>query len=521
MTSHIYKDDLGTKWEDSEIPANEVERAKKFRASLVEAIVETDENLMERFLNGEEISVLELKKALRQATIKNRIVPILCGSALKNKGVQALLDSVASFLPSPKDVEPLVGTAVDDETKKIPVECSDNIPVVGLAFKIATDPFVGKLVFYRVYGGVLRSGSYIVNNTTGNKERVGRILRMHANSREEIEEVYAGEIAAIVGIRNIVTGDTLSDPDFPIHLESIIFPNPVIDIAVEPKTKADQEKMGMALSKLAEEDPTLRIRTDEETGQTILSGMGELHLDIIVDRMKREFSVEANIGAPQVAYREAIKGTAEAEGKYIKQSGGRGQYGHCWIRIEPLTDGKAYEFVEEIKGGVIPREYLKPIDKGIKEAMDRGILAGYPLIGVKATVFDGSYHEVDSSEAAFKVAGSMALQAAVRKATPVILEPVMKIEVVTPDNFMGDVIGDLNARRAIVEKMEDRGLGNAVVKVITASVPLSEMFGYTTQLRSMTQGRASSSMEFSKYGEVPKKVEEKIMEKAAGKKKGE
>ncbi|MEK7167770.1 MAG: EF-Tu/IF-2/RF-3 family GTPase, partial [Patescibacteria group bacterium] len=388
-------------------------------------------------------------------------------------------------------------------------------------FKVATDPFVGKLIFFRVYSGVLKSGSYILNNSNGDRERVGRILRMHANSREEIQEVYSGEIAAIVGLKSTTTGDTLSDPSLSILLEKITFPDPVIDIAVEPKTKADQEKMGLALSKLAEEDPTFRVRTDEETMQTIISGMGELHLDIIVDRMKREFKVEANIGAPQVAYRETIKKMAEAEGKYIRQSGGRGQYGHCWLRIEPLpSDGdKSFEFLDEIKGGSIPKEYIKPIEKGVFEALTRGVVAGYPLINIRVTVYDGSFHEVDSSEAAFKIAGSLALQDGVKRASPILLEPVMKAEVVTPEQFMGDVIGDLNSRRALITKMEDRGEGISATKVISAEVPLAEMFGYATDSRSMTQGRASYTMEFLKYSEVPKNVETKIIEGRQGKKK--
>ncbi|MFA4871502.1 MAG: elongation factor G [Patescibacteria group bacterium] len=515
MKARVYLDDLGTKWEEGEISADELARAKKYRAALIEAIVENDEALMEKYLVGQEIPIVDLKKALRKAVINNKIVPILCGSALKNKGVQSLLDAVAEFLPSPLDVEPLVGHDVDDQTKEIKINISDEAPLAGLAFKLATDSFVGKLVFFRVYSGVLKSGSYVLNNSTGDKERVGRILRMHANSREDIDAVYAGEIAAIVGIRNITTGDTLSDVNFPVLLERIIFPEPVIDIAVEPKTKADQEKMGLALAKLAEEDPTFRVRTNEETMQTIISGMGELHLDIIIERMKREFKVEANIGAPQVAYRETIRKSAEAEGKYIRQSGGRGQYGHCWIRIEPLKE-KDFEFVDEIKGGTIPKEYIRPIEKGVHEAMDRGVIAGYRLIGVRAAVYDGSFHEVDSSEAAFKIAGSLAFQAAAKRADPVILEPVMKVEVVTPEQFMGDVIGDLNSRRAMINNMADRGTGASALKVITAEVPLSEMFGYTTQLRSMSQGRASSSMEFEKYSEVPKNVEAKIVEARGG-----
>ena len=517
MKAEIYKDEMGTKVEESEVPADELERAKEFRAKLVEAIVETDEALMEKYLAGEEIPVLDLKKALRKAVIANKLVPILCGSALKNKGVQFLLNAVADYLPNPLDIPAPIGHDVSDEEKEIVIKVTDDAPLAGLAFKIATDPFVGKLVFYRVYSGVLKSGSYIVNNKNGNKERVGRILRMHSNSREEVEEVYAGEIAAIVGIKEVTTGNTLSDPSFPVLLESITFPEPVIDIAVEPKTKADQEKMALALSKLAEEDPTFRVHTDEESGQTIISGMGELHLDIIVDRMKREFKVEANIGQPQVAYRETIKNKAEAEGKYVRQSGGRGQYGHCWLRVEPSEPNQGFVFIDEVKGGVVPKEYIKPIEKGAKEATERGVLAGYPLIDVKVTVYDGSYHEVDSSEAAFKIAASMALQDASKKAGACILEPIMKVEVVTPEQFMGDVIGDLNSRRAIINSMEDRGIGAAAVKVISAQVPLAEMFGYATVMRSMTQGRASYSMEFSQYSEVPGNVAQKIIEGRAGK----
>jgi len=515
MKARIYQDDLGIKWEDIDIPEAEKAKAEEYRAKLVEAIVENDETLMEKYLAGEEIAIDELKRVLRQAVINNKIVPILCGSALKNKGVQFLLNAVAEFLPSPIDVTQPIGHDPEDESKEIKIEARDEAEMVGLAFKVATDPFVGKLVFFRVYGGTLKSGSYVLNNSTGDKERIGRILRMHANSREEIEEVYAGEIAALVGLKGTTTGDTLSDISKRVLLEKITFPEPVIDIAVEPKTKADQEKMSLALSKLAEEDPTFRVHTDEETMQTIISGMGELHLDIIIDRMKREFKVEANIGAPQVAYRETIRKMAEAEGKYIRQSGGRGQYGHCKIKIEPTekdADGgqKEFEFVDEIKGGIVPKEYIRPIEKGIHEAMDRGVVAGYRLINIKARLFDGSYHEVDSSEAAFKIAGSMALQEAVKHADPVLLEPIMRVEVVTPEQFMGDVIGDLNSRRAIIGKMEDRGQGTAAVKAISAEVPLAEMFGYATVLRSLTQGRASYVMEFFKYNEVPKNVEEKI-----------
>jgi len=517
MKARIYLDDMGTKWEDTDVPEDEKVRAAEFRAKLIEAIVENDEALMGKYLAGEEIPVADLKKTLRHAVIANKLVPIMCGSALKNKGVQFLLDAVAEYLPSPIDINPPMAHDPDDITKEVKIEVKDEAPLMGLAFKIATDPFVGKLVFYRVYSGVLKSGSYVVNQTTGDKERIGRILRMHANSREEVQEVYSGEIAAIVGLRSTTTGDTISDPSVKVLLENITFPEPVIDIAVEPKTKADQEKMGMALSKLAEEDPTFRVRTDEETMQTIISGMGELHLDIIVDRMRREFKVEANIGKPQVAYRETIKSSAQAEGKYIKQSGGRGQYGHCWIKIEPTEkeeEGvqKEFVFVDQIKGGAVPKEFIKPIEKGIKEAMQRGIIAGYPLINVKATLYDGSYHDVDSSEGAFKIAGSMAFQDAAKRAQPILLEPIMKVEVITPEQFMGDAIGDLNSRRAMIGNMEDRGVGASAVKVISAEVPLSEMFGYMTTLRSLTQGRASYTMEFLKYNEVPKNVEEKIKE---------
>lgn len=509
MKARIYQDDLGTKWEDVDIPEDLKEKAEKYRDKLIEAIVENNEELMEKYLSGEEIPVDQLKAELRKSVCAGSIVPVLCGTALKNKGVQFLLDAVADYLPSPLDVPALEGFDPDDEEKKIEVKPSDDEKFAGLAFKIATDPFVGKLCFIRVYSGTLKSGSYILNSSTGKKERIGRLVRMHANHREEVDEVYAGEIAAVIGLKSTTTGNTLCDESRPVILESITFPEPVISIAVEPKTKADQEKMGLALAKLAEEDPTFRVRTDEEVNQTLISGMGELHLDIIVDRMKREFNVEANIGQPQVAYRETIKDSAEAEGKYVKQSGGRGQYGHCWIRVESQEEGAGFEFVDEIKGGSVPREYVPAIEKGIKEAMEKGITAGYPIVDVKATVYDGSYHEVDSSEGAFKIAASMAFQEAAKKAKPVILEPVMKVNVITPENFMGDVIGDLNAKRGQVGEMTDQGQ----VKLIEAKVPLASMFGYATQLRSMTQGRASYSMEFSHYGEVPKNVAEEIMGK--------
>ncbi|MEI8360871.1 MAG: elongation factor G [bacterium] len=507
--AHFYLDDLGTKHEIREVPEDMKAKVEEYRNRLVEVIAENDESLMERYLAGEELSAEELLAGMRKAVIKNAFLPVLCGSALKNKGVQFLLDNVVALLPSPLDVPQILGYDIDDVEKRIPVEARDDAPFSALAFKIATDPFVGKLCFIRVYSGVMTSGSYVLNASNGEKERIGRIVRMHANTREEVKEVYSGEIAAVIGLKSTTTGNTLCDVDKPIILESIVFPEPVIQIAVEPKTKADQEKMGMALSKLAEEDPTFRVTSNEETNQTLIAGMGELHLDIIVDRMKREFNVEANIGNPQVAYRETIKGSAEAEGKYVKQSGGRGQFGHCWLRVEPSEVGKGFEFVDETKGGSIPREYIAPIGKGVKEAMNRGVLAGFPMVDVKATVFDGSYHEVDSNEAAFKIAGSMAFQDAVRKSQPIILEPMMKVGVITPEQFMGDVIGDLNSKRGQVEEMTDRGQ----VKFIMAKVPLANMFGYSTQLRSMSQGRASYSMEFSHYAEVPGNVAAEIQSK--------
>ncbi len=507
----FYLDELGTKWEEREIPDDLKDKVEEFRHKLIEAIVENDEALMNKYLAGEEISLADLKRVLRRATIEGKLVPVLCGSALKNKGVQFLLDAVNDYLPSPLDIPSVRG--LDLKTNEtVERRTSDDEPFTALAFKVATDPFVGKLCYFRVYAGRLPAGSYILNTTTGEKERIGRIVRMYANKREEVEEVYAGEIAAAVGLKNTFTGHTLSDVGHPIILEKITFPEPVISMAIEPKTKADQEKMGIALQKLVEEDPTFRVRSDEETAQTIISGMGELHLDIIVDRMKREFKVEANVGKPQVAYKETIKKIAEGEGKYIRQSGGRGQYGHCWLRVEPQERGKGFEFIDEIKGGIIPREYIPAIQKGVKEALDRGVLAGYPLIDIKVAVYDGSYHEVDSSEAAFKIAGSLGLQTAVKSAAPILLEPIMKSEVVTPEQFMGTVIGDLNSKRAQILEMRDR----PGVKVIDALVPLAEMFGYATQLRSMTEGRASYTMEFSHYAEVPAHVSKEIIE---GKKK--
>ncbi len=514
--ARIYQDELGTKWEDTEIPDDLKEKSQEFRAKLVEAIAENSELLMDKYLAGQDLPIADLKKELRNAVVKGKIVPVFCGSALKNKGVQFLLDGVVDYLPSPLDVPALIGFDPKNQEKKIEVKPSDDEPFAALAFKIATDPYVGKLCFIRVYSGVLKSGSYVINTSTDERERIGRIVRLHANHREEVQEVYAGEIAAAIGLKNTTTGNTLCDESRLVVLESITFPEPVISVAIEPKTKVDQEKMGMALAKLSEEDPTFRVRSDEETMQTIIDGMGELHLEIIVDRMKREFKVEANVGKPQVAYKETIKKTAEAEGKYIRQSGGRGQYGHCWLKVEPQEEGKGFEFIDDVKGGVIPKEYIPAIGKGVKEATDKGVLAGYPMVDVIVSVFDGSFHEVDSSEAAFKIAGSMAFQEACRKANPVILEPVMRVEVITPEEFMGEVIGDLNSKRAQIEEMGDR----ANIKVIKAKVPLSEMFGYATQLRSMTQGRASYNMEFSHYSEVPRNVAEGIIgEGKDGKKK--
>ncbi len=516
--TEIYKDDMGQNIEEGEIPEDMKEKAEEYRAKLVEAIVtaSADEATMEKFLNGEEIPVPELKKMLRKAVIAFEIVPILCGSALKNKGVQFMLDAVVDYLPSPLDVPPVKGTDPDDKEKVLECPAKDDAPFAALAFKVAADPFVGKLCFFRVYSGTLKSGSYVLNTTSGERERISRIVRLHANSREDIDEIQAGDIAAAVGLKSTFTGDSLCDENRPIMLEHITFPEPVISLAVEPKTKVDQEKMGVALQKLAEEDPTFRVKTDEETSQIIISGMGELHLDIIVDRMKREYKVECNVGRPQVAYRETVTKSAEAEGKYIKQSGGRGQYGHCWIKVEPQPRGAGFEFVDDIKGGVIPREFIPAIQKGIKEALDRGIQAGYPVVDVKVTVYDGSYHDVDSSEIAFKVAGSMAFQDGTKKAGPVLLEPVMAVEVLTPEQFMGDVIGDLSSKRGTIKEMRER----ASVKVIEATVPLAEMFGYATQLRSMSQGRASYSMTFASYEPVPPNVAAAVMEgktKAAGK----
>ncbi len=493
---------------EMEIPEDMKAKVEEYRAILVEKVAEADEAIMDKYLGGEEISVEEIRKAIRSMVLNDELYPVYSGSALANKGVQPALDAVVSFLPTPLDIGSLEATDPDDEEKKIEVKPSDDEPLAALAFKIATDPYVGKLVFIRVYSGVLKAGSYIINSTSGKKERVGRIVRLHANHREEIDEVYAGEIAAAIGLKEVRTGDTICSDDRAVVLERIEFPDPVIHIAVEPKTKQDQEKMGLALQKLSEEDPSFKVHTDEETLQTIISGMGELHLEIIVDRMKREFSVGVNVGAPQVAYKETIRKNADAEHKYVKQSGGRGQYGHCALRIEPQEQGAGFEFTDEIKGGIIPKEYIPAIEKGVREAIDRGIVAGYQLVDIKVTCYDGSYHEVDSSEIAFKMAGSLAFQEAARKADPVLLEPIMAVEVTTPEDYMGDVVGDLSSKRGQIQEMSDRGKA----KIIKAEVPLSEMFGYATSLRSMTQGRAAYSMEFAQYAEAPKSIEQKIVE---------
>jgi elongation factor G len=499
----------GMTFEAREIPGHLVEDAAKAREYMVEAAAETSDELMEVYLESGELNEEQILAGLRAGTVANELVPCLCGSAFKNKGVQALLDAVVQFSPSPVDVPAIKGINEDESTGER--RSSDDEPFAALAFKIATDPFVGTLTFFRVYSGVLASGDTVYNPVKTRKERVGRILQMHANSREEIKEVRAGDIAAAVGLKDVTTGDTLCDLSKVITLERMEFPDPVIAVAVEPKTKADQEKMGIALSKLAQEDPSFRVHTDEESGQTIISGMGELHLDIIVDRMKREFKVEANVGKPQVAYRETIRKSVEAEGKFVRQSGGRGQYGHVRIRLEPMEKGAGYEFENAIVGGVVPKEYIGAVDKGIKEALANGVIAGYPMVDLKATLYDGSYHEVDSSEMAFKIAGSMALKNAAAIASPVLLEPIMNVEVVTPEDYMGDVMGDLNRRRGIVQGMEDSPAG----KLINAHVPLSEMFGYATDLRSQTQGRATYTMEFHHYAEAPSSVSEEIIKKTA------
>ncbi len=505
----IYWDDSsqGMKFEEREIPAEMQENAKIWREKMLETAAEANEELMNKYLEEGDLSIADIKQGLRMRTINNEIVPMLCGSAFKNKGVQAMLDAVIDYLPSPVDIHAIDGEKENGE--KDERHASDDDPFSALAFKIATDPYVGQLIFFRVYSGVVATGDTIYNPIKGRKERIGRLLQMHANQREEIKEVRAGDIAAAVGLKEAVTGDTLCDPSRIITLERMIFPEPVIHVAVEPKTKVDQEKMGLALNRLAQEDPSFRVRTDEESGQTIISGMGELHLEIIVDRMKREFGVEANVGAPQVAYREAIRKSVEIEGKFIKQSGGRGQYGHVWLRMAPNDAGKGFEFVDAIKGGTVPREYIPAVEKGLRETLPNGVLAGFPVVDVKVTLFDGSYHDVDSNENAFKMAASMAFKDGMRKASPVLLEPMMAVEVETPADFMGNVVGDLSSRRGMIQGMDDMpGL-----KVIRAEVPLAEMFGYSTSLRSATQGRATYTMEFKQYSEAPKSVAEAIINK--------
>jgi elongation factor G len=505
------EEDMGMTYEERDIPADMLEACTEWREHMVEAAAEATEELSEKYLEGIELTQDEIRQGLRARTLANEIVPTLCGSAFKNKGVQAMLDAVIHYMPSPVDVPSIRGhldDAAETEAERHP---SDEEPFACLAFKIATDPFVGNLTFFRVYSGVLNSGDTVYNPVKGKKERIGRILQMHANSREEIKEVRAGDIAAAVGLKDVTTGDTLCNPDKVITLERMEFPEPVISVAVEPKTKADQEKMGLALQKLAKEDPSFRVHTDEESGQTIISGMGELHLEIIVDRMRREFKVEANVGAPQVAYRETIRKAVEQEGKFVRQSGGRGQYGHVWLKIEPREAGTGYEFVNGIVGGVVPKEYIPAVDKGVQEQMQNGVLAGFPLVDVKVTLFDGSYHDVDSSEMAFKIAGSMGFKAGVLHASPVLLEPIMKVEAVTPEEYLGDVMGDLNRRRGITQGMDESPSG----KIIRAEVPLAEMFGYATDLRSMTQGRATYSMEFEKYAEAPASIAEAVIKKAS------
>jgi len=508
MRAILWHDEtMGAKYSVEEIPAELRKKAEAFRMQLVESVAESDDEMLHKFLEGETPSPEELRKALRKATIEMKLFPVLCGSAFKNKGVQTLLDAVVDYLPSPLDIPPVVGHNPDNMEQEVIRHADDNEPLTALGFKIMTDPFVGQLIFIRIYSGILKTGDTVLNPRTGKSERIGRLLKMHANKREEISEIMAGDICAAVGLKQMITGDTVCTEKSPIVLESIDFPAPVIAVAVEPKTKADQEKMGMALAKLAQEDPTFKVHTDPDSGQTIISGMGELHLEIIVDRMMREYKVDANVGKPQVAYRETIRKNSDAEGKYIRQTGGSGNYGHCKIRMEPNEAGKGYEFVNETTGGSIPREYIKPIDQGIREAMEGGVIAGYPMVDVKVILYDGSYHDVDSNEMAFKIAGSMAFKEAARKANPVLLEPVMKVEVVVPEEYMGTIIGDLNSRRGRIEGVEPR-VGS---QVVSATVPLSEMFGYATQMRSSTQGRANYSMHFSRYEEAPRSVSDEII----------
>jgi len=511
MDAIIYEDDLGRVSDEVAIPDNLKEQAEEYRQKLIEAVAETDDELMMKYLDGKELTEEEIKGAIRKATIACKMCPVTCGTSYKNKGVQPMLDAVVDYMPAPTDVPAIKGTDPDSgEEDHRPSD--DSAPFSALAFKIMADPYVGKLAFFRVYSGSLSAGSYVYNSTKGKKERIGRILQMHANHREELQYVYSGDIAAAVGLKDTTTGDTLCDEDAPIILESMVFPDPVISVAVEPKTKVDQEKMGIALQKLAEEDPTFRVRTDIETGQTIISGMGELHLEIIVDRMLREFKVDCTVGKPQVAYRETIRKTIKAEGKFIRQSGGRGQYGHCWLELVPQDPGVGFSFENKVVGGAIPKEFINPIEAGVKEAMENGVVAGYPMVDIKAIVFDGSFHDVDSSEMAFKIAGSMAFRSGAQKATPVLLEPYVKVEVIVPENYMGDVIGDLNSRRGRIEGMEARN----GAQVIDAFVPLSEMFGYSTDLRSKTQGRGNYSMEVSYYDEVPKNISDNIVAKNKG-----
>ena len=511
MEAIVYEDDLGKVEDEVAIPDDMKDQAEEYREKLLEACSEQDDEFMEKYLGGEEITEDDIKKVIRKATVTCQMVPVTCGTSYRNKGVQPLLDAIVDFMPAPTDIPPIAG--VDPETgEEDHRPSSDDEPFAALAFKIMTDPFVGKLAFFRVYSGTLDAGSYVYNSTKGKKERIGRILQMHANHRKEIEKVYSGDIAAAVGLKDTTTGDTLCDEEHPIILESMEFPDPVISVAVEPATKNDQQKMGVALQKLAEEDPTFRVRTDEETGQTIISGMGELHLQIIVDRMLREFHVDCKVGEPQVAYRETIRKTVEAEGKFVRQSGGHGQYGHCWLKLEPQEPGEGFTFENKVVGGAIPKEFIKPVEDGVRQAMESGVVAGYPMVDIKATVFDGSFHEVDSSEAAFKVAGSMAFRNGAEKANPVLLEPYVKVEVTVPEEYMGDVIGDLNSRRGRIDGMEARN-GS---QVITGFVPLSEMFGYSTDLRSKTQGRGNYSMEVAYYDEVPKNIADKIVAKNKG-----
>ncbi len=513
MKALIWRDEtLGSEYDVVDIPEDLVAKAREYREHMIEAVSEHDDKLFEKYVEGKPLTNEEIRAGIRKATIALKIFPVICGTAFKNKGVQTMLDAVVDYLPSPLDVPPVEGVSVDDPNTALIRNASDSEPFAALVFKIMTDPYVGQLAFFRVYSGHLAAGDSVYNVAKGRKERIGRLLRMHANKREEIQEIFAGDIAAAVGLKTVITGDTICDDEHPIVLESIEFPMPVIQLAVEPRTKADQEKLGMAIQKLAQEDPTFRVSTDIDTGQTILAGMGELHLEIIVDRMMREFGVAANVGKPQVAYRETIRKHAEAEGRHIKQSGGRGQYGVVKIRVEPLPQGAGFEFVNDVYGGAIPKEYIGPVEAGMKEALEGGILAGFPMSDLKATLYDGSYHDVDSSEMAFKIAGSLAIKEAVRRAKPVLLEPIMAVEVVVPEEYMGDVIGDLNSRRGRIEGMELRGTS----QIIKSSVPLSDMFGYATDLRSRTQGRGSFTMHFGKYDEVPAALAEEIVSRVQG-----